>query len=120
MDVYKGLNDTRPQASAGPAEHQSHASIRRDGTRTDFKQDRWGRNADLRGLTTRNMTARFSAMRSVLGVDAYEDILGQHGCRDVTTIPSIDNARQVYKTLLDAFPDSIRGSTADDRASLST
>ena len=56
------------------------------------------------GLTPRNVAARFSAMRSVVGVDAYEEILGQHGyADDVTTIPSIDDARQVYGKLLDSF-----------------
>lgn len=55
------------------------------------------------GLTPRNVAARFSAMRSVLCVDAYEEILGQHGYRDVTNIPSVDDARQVYGKLLDSF-----------------
>ena len=101
MDVYKGLNDTRPQGDPAGRQNTSHAAFA--GTAQQTSNRTAGRNADLRGLTTRNMAARFSAMRSVLGVDAYEEILGQHGYRDVTTIPSIDDARQVYKKLLDAF-----------------
>jgi hypothetical protein len=101
MDVYKGLNDTRTQGGAAGRQNTSHAAFA--GTAQQTSNRTAGRNADLRGLTARNMTARFSAMLSVLGVDAYEEILGQHGYRDATTIPSIDNARQVYKTLLDAL-----------------
>jgi hypothetical protein len=101
MHVYKGLNDTRPQVDPAGRQNTSHAAFA--GTAQQTSSRIAGRNADLRGLTTRNMAARFSAMRSVLGVDAYEEILGQHGYGDVTTIPSINNAREVYKKLLDAF-----------------
>ena len=101
MDVYKGLNDTRPQVDPAGRQNNNNAVFARTAQQTSNRTA--GRNADLKGLTTRNMTARFSAMRSVLGVDAYENILGQHGYRDVTNIPSIDNARRVYTQLLDAF-----------------
>jgi len=100
MDVYKGLNDTRPQGSAG-WHNTSHAASVGKAQQTSNRAA--GGNSDLMGLTTRNMGARFSAMRSVLGVEAYEAILGQHGYSEVTTIPSIDDARQVYKKLLDSF-----------------
>ena len=101
MDVYKGLNDPRPQGVAAGRQNTSHAAFVGKAQQTSDRVA--GRNADLRGLTTRNLAARFSAMRSVLGVDEYEEILGQHGYGDVTTIPSIDNARRVYTQLLDAF-----------------
>jgi hypothetical protein len=100
MDVYKGLNDTRPQGSA-VRQNTGHAALAEKARQTSNRAA--GRNSDLMGLTTRNMAARFRAMRSVLGVDSYEEILGQHGSGDVTTIPSIDDARDVYKKLLDAF-----------------
>ena len=100
MDVYKGLND-RPQGGPASRQNARHAAFAGKAQQTSRAA---GRNADLMGLTTRNMAARFSAMRTVLGVDAYEEILGQHGYGDdVTTIPSIDDARQVYGKLLDSF-----------------
>jgi hypothetical protein len=33
----------------------------------------------------------------------YEEILGRHGYSDVTNIPSLDKAREIYRALLDAF-----------------
>ena len=61
------------------------------------------RNDAPTGLTSRNMAARFTSMRSVLGVPEYSDILGRHGYREVTGIPSLEKAREVYRVLLDAF-----------------
>jgi Rad52/22 family double-strand break repair protein len=102
MHVYKGLNDTRSQGDPVGRQNTSHAAFARTAQQTSNRTA--GRNSDLMGLTPRNVAARFSAMRSVLGVDAYEEILGQHGYGDdVTTIPSIDDARQVYGKLLDSF-----------------
>ena len=49
------------------------------------------------------MAARFTSMRSVLGVPEYGDILGRHGYREVTNIPSLEKARDVYGMLVDAF-----------------
>jgi hypothetical protein len=49
------------------------------------------------------MAARFSSMRTVLGAREYGDILGRHGYREVTGIPSLEKAREVYRVLLDAF-----------------
>jgi hypothetical protein len=42
-------------------------------------------------------------MRSVLGVEEYGDILGRQGYSEVTNIPSLEKARDVYWVLLDAF-----------------
>ena len=61
------------------------------------------RNAAPTGLTSRNMAARFTSMRSVLGVPEYGDILGRQGYREVTNIPSLEKARDVYRMLVDAF-----------------
>ena len=61
------------------------------------------RNVAPTGLTSRNMAARFTSMRSVLGVPEYGDILGRHGYREVTNIPSLEKARDVYGMLVDAF-----------------
>jgi hypothetical protein len=49
------------------------------------------------------MAARFSSMRTVLGTREYGDILGRQGYREVTGIPSLEKARDVYRVLLDAF-----------------
>ena len=49
------------------------------------------------------MAGRFSSMRMVLGPREYGEILGRHGFREVTGIPSLEKAREVYRGLLDAF-----------------
>ena len=49
------------------------------------------------------MAGRFSSMRTVLGAREYSEILGRHGYREVTGIPSLEKAREVYRVLLDAF-----------------
>jgi hypothetical protein len=78
MDVYKGLHEARSRA------------LQTD-TRTPT------------GLTSRNMAARFNSMRTVLGAREYGDILGRHGFREVTDVPGLEKARDVYQELLDAF-----------------
>jgi hypothetical protein len=40
---------------------------------------------------------------SVLGPAAYGEIVGRHGYREVTNIPSLEKARAVYRELLDSF-----------------
>jgi hypothetical protein len=94
MDVYKGLNDGRPRDGGG-----NRHTVR---TTIATSRPRAG-NAALSGLTIRNMSARFTSIRGVLGAQEYEEILGRHGYRDVTNIPSLQKAREVYRTLLDAF-----------------
>jgi hypothetical protein len=101
MDVYKGLTDNRHRDGVGGRNHLRApiASPARDGMTT-----RPGaRNSAPTGLTNRNMAARFSSIRGVLGAQAYEEILGRHGYQEVTNILSLENAREVYGTLLDAF-----------------
>jgi len=94
MDVYKGLNDDRPRDGGG-SRHNARATI---------AASRPGAgNAAAMGLTTRNMSARFTSIRGVLGAQEYEEILGRHGYRDVTNIPNLQKAREVYRTLLDEF-----------------
>ena len=101
MEVYKGLTDNRPRDGGG-GRHNVRATMaspaREEGTN-------WtgARNAAPTGLTNRNMAARFSSIRGVLGAQAYEEILGRHGYREVTNIPNLEKAREVYRTLLDAF-----------------
>jgi hypothetical protein len=99
MEVYKGLTDNRPRDGGGSRHNvrATTASPAHDG-RTNQT-----RNAAPTGLTNRNMAARFSSIRGVLGARAYEEILGRRGYRDVTNIPSLEKAREVYRTLLDAF-----------------
>ena len=101
MEVYKGLNDNRPRDGGG-SRHSVRAPVyspAREG-RTNRTA---ARNDAANGLTNRNMAARFSSMRCVLGAQAYEEILGRHGGREATNIPSLEKAREVYRTLLDAF-----------------
>jgi hypothetical protein len=49
------------------------------------------------------MAARFTSLRAVLGAREYGEILGRSGYREVTGIPSLEKAREVYRVLLDAF-----------------
>jgi hypothetical protein len=101
MEVYKGLADNRPRDGSG-SRHNVRATIASParGERTNWMG---ARNAAPTGLTNRNMAARFSSIRGVLGAQAYEEILGRHGYREVTNIPSLDKAREVYRTLLNVF-----------------
>ena len=96
MDVYKGLYEN---LGAG---RQNGAST---ATRTPAPKETSAQSsgAPPTGLTGRNMAARFSSMRTVLGAREYSDILGRQGCREVTGIPSLEKAREVYQLLLDAF-----------------
>jgi hypothetical protein len=39
----------------------------------------------------------------VLGLAAYSEVLGRHGYREVTNIPSLEKAQKVYRELLESF-----------------
>ena len=98
MDVYKGLYELpgagrQNGASPAPRMPAPAAPPGQNG----------GRSGAPTGLTGRNMAARFSSMRTVLGAREYSDILGRHGYREVTGIPSLEKARDVYRVLMDAF-----------------
>ena len=100
MDVYKGLYENPGagrQNGASPATRAPapKAPPAQNGGRSS--------GAAPTGLTGRNMAARFSSMRTVLGAGEYGDILGRHGYREVTGIPSLEKAREVFRLLLDAF-----------------
>jgi hypothetical protein len=100
MDVYKGLYENpgagwQNGASTAPRTPAPKETSAQNGARS-------GGTAPT-GLTGRNMAARFSSMRTVLGAREYGDILGRHGHREVTGIPSLEKARDVYRVLLDAF-----------------
>jgi hypothetical protein len=101
MEVYKGLADNRPRDGAGSG-HNVRTTMASAAPR---ERTNWmgARNAAPTGLTNRNMAARFSSIRGVLGPQAYEEILGRHGYQEVTNIPNLEKAREVYTTLLDAF-----------------
>jgi hypothetical protein len=101
MEVYKGLTDPRPRDGGG-SRHNERGPV---GSPAREGRTNWAaaRNAAPTGLTNRNLAARFSSIRGVLGPQAYEEILGRHGYSDVTNIPSLDKAREIYRALLDAF-----------------
>lgn len=54
-------------------------------------------------MTTKNMVERFATMRRIIGAKDYEAILSANGYRDVTNIPSLEKARDVYRALVNAF-----------------
>lgn len=99
MDVYKGLYE---QPGAGPQNGASSAA-RPAPTAQSTQNGAQISGAPPTGLTSRNLAARFSSMRTVLGAREYSEILGRHGFREVTGIPSLEKARDVYRVLLDAF-----------------
>jgi Rad52/22 family double-strand break repair protein len=104
MDVYKGLRDDRLKSgSTTPANGCSRAATASPPAGRSATEDSRARNAEPTGLTSRNMAGRFTSMRSVLGLAAYSEILGRHGFREVTNIPSLEKAREAYRELLDSF-----------------
>ena len=100
MDVYKGLYEN---PGAGRQNGASPATRTPAPKETSAQNSARSSGAVPTGLTGRNMAARFGSMRTVLGAREYGDILGRHGYRDVTGIPSLEKAREVYRVLLDAF-----------------
>ena len=100
MDVYKGLYEN---PGAGRQNGASPATRTPAPKETSAQNGARSSGAAPTGLTGRNMAARFSSMRTVLGAREYGDILGRHGYREVTGIPSLEKAREVYRVLLDAF-----------------
>jgi hypothetical protein len=54
-------------------------------------------------LTTKNIVERFATMRRIIGTQDYEAILSANGYRDVTNIPSLEKARDIYRALVDVF-----------------
>ena len=100
MDVYKGLYE---QPGAGPQNGASPATRTAAPTARSTQNGAQSSGAPPTGLTSRNTAARFSSMRTVLGAREYSEILGRHGFREVTGIPSLEKAREVYRVLLDAF-----------------
>jgi hypothetical protein len=101
MDVYKGLHDDRTRDGSGAHHNGSRSQPSQRPASTVNGTQR--QNATPTGVTNRNMAARFTSMRSVLGVEEYGDILGRQGYSEVTNIPSLEKARDVYRLLLDAF-----------------
>src|ERR1700686_5149706 len=89
MDVYKGLHDERTRDGSGAPQNGSGAEAATPPPRAaSMPNSTQSRNAAPTGLTSRNMAARFTSMRSVLGVPQYGDILGRHGYREMTNTPS--------------------------------
>ena len=92
MDVYKGLRDERAPNNGNARSNPSpEASARKA----------------VSSLTTKNVADRFSTLRTVLGNEDYEAILGRLGCGDMAN-PDLEKARQAYAALLDAFRERYR------------
>ena len=103
MDVYKGLHDERTRDHSGTHQNGSRSAPQPGPRPASTQNSTQSQNGAPTGLTSRNMAARFSNMRSVLGAGEYGEILGRHGYREVTNVPSLEKARDVYRMLLDAF-----------------
>ncbi len=122
MDVYKGLHYDRVRnRSTAPANGSRTATAFRPEERSPSAHTQVC-NGEPTGLTSRNMAGRFSGMRTVLGPAAYSEILGRHGYREVTNIPSLEKAREVYRELLESFrtrfSESMRALGADEYAKI--
>src|SRR5260370_36055964 len=103
MAVYKGLHDERPRDGSGVHQKGWRSTLSHPAPRPASVPNRTqSRNTAPTGLTSRNMAARFTSMRSVLGVPEYGDILGRHGYREGTHIPSLEKERDVYRMPVDA------------------
>lgn len=92
MDVYKGLRDER-------APNNGNAGSGRGPEAYTHKA--------VASLTTKNMADRFSILRTVLGNEDYEAILGRLGCGDMAN-PDLEKAREAYKALFHAFRERYR------------
>lgn len=105
MDVYKGLHDDRLKNGSDLGRNGSNGKAAPAPPRAvrPASPNPATRNGEPTGLTSRNMAGRFSSMRTVLGADVYSGILGRYGYREMTDIPSLEKAREVYPDLLDAF-----------------
>src|ERR1700738_3387856 len=81
---------------AGSSEHELGSDWRRGAM---FPPSWRSAGCDWRGPWT---SARHGS-RSAGGRSPYGDILGRQGYREVTNIPSLEKARDVYRMLVDAF-----------------
>ena len=102
MDVYKGLRDERLKNAQNTNGLRSQPT-----TRTNQPAGRPIEAGNARpeptGLTTKNIVERFATMRTIIGTQDYEAILSANGYRDVTNIPSLEKAREVYRALVEIF-----------------
>jgi hypothetical protein len=102
MDVYKGLHDERLKTGTN-GYNRNGGTMRQNGANNNGE-------AAATGLTTKNMVERFAALRTIIGTKDYDTILREHGYRDVTSIPTLEKSRDVFRALLDAFRSRYRES----------
>jgi hypothetical protein len=98
MDVYKGLRDDRLKAALDGCLPTSRAT--QPGARRAAVENA---RPEPTGLTTKNMVERFATMRRIIGTQDYEALLSANGYGDVTNMPSLEKARDVYRTLVNVF-----------------
>jgi hypothetical protein len=113
MDVYKGLRDERLKTGTNGYNRNGAGTHRtKEPERGTMRQNEANNNggAAATGLTTKNMVERFAALRTIIGTKDYDTILREHGYRDVTSIPTVEKSRDVYRALLDAFRSRYRES----------
>jgi hypothetical protein len=104
MDVYKGLRDERLKSAGQNGNSGGNGTDARGSCAARSNGAGHGAGTpEPTGLTSKNMVGRFASMRTVIGIRDYNTILGGHGYSDVTNIPTLDEARDVYRALLDAF-----------------
>jgi len=100
MDVYKGLRDERLKAAPSSNGCEPTARTTQPGAPRAATENA---RPEPTGLTTKNMVERFATMRRIIGTQDYAATLSSNGYRDVTNIPSLEKARDVYRALVDVF-----------------
>jgi hypothetical protein len=109
MDVYKGLHgDGRRSGSAnGPANVTGvpveQPTAQRGAATSAANNANRANRAEPTGLTSKNMTDRFVAVKGVLENQEFNEVLGRYGVRDVGQISSLEKAREIYRACLDSF-----------------
>ena len=109
MDVYKGLHaevrkngSPNGSANATVVRHQQQTAQRAVAP-SRANGENHTNHTEPTGLTSKNMTERFVAMKGVLGSQEFNEVLGRHGVRDVAQILSLEKAREIYRACLDSF-----------------
>src|SRR5712692_7750900 len=115
MDVYKGLRDERLKNGLNGQNGNAAGGQRTMPVYTLTGRQNGAGNGrpEPTGLTTKNMVERFATMRTIIGMKDYEAILAENGYWDVTNIPTLDKARDVYRALLEAFRTRYREARRD-------
>lgn len=103
MDVYKGLHGGGRKSGSTNSSAPEQITGQRGAASSAANNANRTNGTEPTGLTSKNMTERFVAMKGVLGNQEFNEVLGRHGVRDVAQISSLEKAREIYRVCLDTF-----------------